>query len=414
MPTPPPRATLLAGAALASAGALAILGFGPLDPPNGPITPTYKTLSEVEPRIAINADNTPGDADSVYRITLPGSYYLTGSFNVPSGKSGIEIAGANITVDLNGFRLLGLSGSLDGIHVNTALYGVTIRNGAVSSAPGDGIDALDSSVRIEGVSARGSGGQGIVVGDGSEVARCTVVNNGSHGINTGDDSRVADCTARDNGGVGIDVDNDSIVRDCIATGNTSDGISANDGCTIAGCTASSNTANGINTTDTCIVTNCIGRANGGVGIDVDHISLIRDCAARDNTGDGIGANNGSVVSGSTASANQSGITAGIKATVSGCNTYLNRAHGIEFGSYSDIRGNNASGQINGAGLYTSGQYSRVDENQIQNNAVGITLDGQKCLVHRNDMVFNVQIFTGADDDYIDGTWTDFSPWWNLW
>ena len=50
-----------------------------LDPPVGPITSTFKTLTEVEPRIAINATNTPGDADSIYIISQPGSYYMTGN-----------------------------------------------------------------------------------------------------------------------------------------------------------------------------------------------------------------------------------------------------------------------------------------------------------------------------------------------
>ena len=51
---------------------------GPLAPP-GAAAPTTKTLDQVEPRIAINSTNTPGDADSLYKITQPGSSYLTGN-----------------------------------------------------------------------------------------------------------------------------------------------------------------------------------------------------------------------------------------------------------------------------------------------------------------------------------------------
>ena len=60
-----------ATSAVLIAGVAAISIAGPLDPPAGPITATYKTLAEVEPRTAINATHTPGDADSIFKITQP-------------------------------------------------------------------------------------------------------------------------------------------------------------------------------------------------------------------------------------------------------------------------------------------------------------------------------------------------------
>ncbi|MBU6412576.1 MAG: hypothetical protein KGS45_03815 [Planctomycetes bacterium] len=66
-----------------------LLHAGPLNPPPGPITSTHKTLTEIEPRIAINATNTPGDFDSLYKITQPGSYYLTANIDGVANKSGI-------------------------------------------------------------------------------------------------------------------------------------------------------------------------------------------------------------------------------------------------------------------------------------------------------------------------------------
>jgi hypothetical protein len=62
------------------------------------VAPTYKTLHEVEPRVTINATNTPGDDGAIYRITQPGSYYL--AENVPGGQPGsaaIVVAAANVT-----------------------------------------------------------------------------------------------------------------------------------------------------------------------------------------------------------------------------------------------------------------------------------------------------------------------------
>ena len=57
---------------------------GDLDPPVGPVAPTPGP----EPRTPVNATNTPGDATSVYRITAPGSYYLTGNLAGVAGKHG--------------------------------------------------------------------------------------------------------------------------------------------------------------------------------------------------------------------------------------------------------------------------------------------------------------------------------------
>jgi hypothetical protein len=90
---------------------------GPLVPPLGPVAPTGKTLAEVEPRIAINLANTPGDADSLFKITQPGSYYLTGNITGVTARHGIEIVASNVTLDLRGFEVRGVAGSLNGIRV---------------------------------------------------------------------------------------------------------------------------------------------------------------------------------------------------------------------------------------------------------------------------------------------------------
>src|SRR5690606_28049177 len=63
------RRALLAGIGGLAAGALMTnrTEAGPLNPPAAP-NPTMKTLDQIEPRTAINSVNTPGDADSVFRI----------------------------------------------------------------------------------------------------------------------------------------------------------------------------------------------------------------------------------------------------------------------------------------------------------------------------------------------------------
>src|SRR5262249_9961969 len=65
---------------------------GPPDPPVGPIASTGKTLAQVEPRTPISAATTPGNGGTIYRITQPGSYYLTDNVTGVSGKVGITIS----------------------------------------------------------------------------------------------------------------------------------------------------------------------------------------------------------------------------------------------------------------------------------------------------------------------------------
>ena len=76
--------------------ALAPLAFaaGPLTPP-GPPAPTMKSLDEVEPRIPLTQDTTPGDATAVFKITQSGSYYLTKNLEVPAGKHGMVMIPAD-------------------------------------------------------------------------------------------------------------------------------------------------------------------------------------------------------------------------------------------------------------------------------------------------------------------------------
>src|SRR5215813_2047720 len=75
---------------------------GDLTPPPGPVGPTMKPLSQVEPRTPVTATTTPGDFNSVYQINQSGSYYLTGNVAGVTGKIGVKILVGNVTLDLNG------------------------------------------------------------------------------------------------------------------------------------------------------------------------------------------------------------------------------------------------------------------------------------------------------------------------
>lgn len=168
------------GVALCGIGAgLGMLGLraiaGPLDPPAGPVSATYKTMSEVEPRIAINSVNTPGSSTAVYRITKPGSYYLTDNVDVESSKVGISIEASHVTLDLSGFQVRGTAPSLSLISIGGPGF-ATVCNGTVLGSGQLGIDCTGASpdVRVERVRVLGCSGGGIRLGNGAIIQNCQV------------------------------------------------------------------------------------------------------------------------------------------------------------------------------------------------------------------------------------------------
>lgn len=200
-----------------------------LQPPPGPITGTYKTLTEVEPRIIVNARNTPGNATSTFVISQTGSYYLDQNLSGELGKVGIRVLADNVTLDLNGFTLTGLLGASDGI----VLVGArpVVRNGQIRNWPRSGI------------AYSGLGGQGGVYRD------LVVSGNGVSGVFTGmdlrDDSYVTGCVAAGNTGFGIRVATGSYVLNNRFSGNTAGGILAFDSSRIENNEVTFNSGNSI-------------------------------------------------------------------------------------------------------------------------------------------------------------------------
>jgi len=221
---------------------------GDLNPPGGSIAPTHKTLTQVEPRVAINQTNTPGDADSVFRIGQSGSYYLSGNVAGVVGKHGVEIAASGVTVDLNGFDLVGVAGSLDGVSVTLAnAVNVSVRNGSVRSWGGSGINLTDASTGA------------------TNVADIVASQNVFAGIRMGFGGTITRCTAHNNTGSGIAGAAGTVITECASNTNGGHGITTGSGCTISRCTVRSNMLDGINVFGSCLVLNntCSLNGNGG-------------------------------------------------------------------------------------------------------------------------------------------------------
>src|SRR4051812_8998727 len=77
---------------------ITIFAQGSLTPPGAP-APLFKTLQQVEPRTPISS--------IPINITNSGSYYLTVNLTQTNNAAGITISASDVTIDLNGFALIG-------------------------------------------------------------------------------------------------------------------------------------------------------------------------------------------------------------------------------------------------------------------------------------------------------------------
>lgn len=214
--------TVLAGTWMAYAG--------DLQPPAGPVAPTMNSLQEIHDLIttlaAASEARTPvqsllGSASAVHVIDEPGSYYLRANVMGQSGKHGIFIASSNVTLDLNGFALIGAPNSLDGIIANvTGNKNIVITNGTIHGWGGIGVHTQQArNCRLENLQASDNGGHGLHVGNISTVIGCISQNNSDLGIFAGAGGvtgcTISNCTVQGNGSHGIRA------GDCLIRGNTS-------------------------------------------------------------------------------------------------------------------------------------------------------------------------------------------------
>ena len=249
---------------------------GDLNPPAGPIAPTQRT--------PIGPNTTPGDADASFVIDSPGSYYLTGNVLGDAGRMGIEITVSAVSIDLMGFEVKGVGGSLEGIRRSGAGHSITIVNGTLRDWPGAGIDistARNSLVRE--VRVINSGASGIKVGGRTIVDRCTSIENANGaGIETGAGCIVTECATSGNS-VGIQMGISSTVTHCVANTNTAVGIVLGGGGTLSHCVINDNTGDGIQVGASCVVERALAGGNAASGISAaDNASRVEACHLASN------------------------------------------------------------------------------------------------------------------------------------
>jgi parallel beta-helix repeat protein len=200
---------------------LAVAFAGDLVPP-GPPGPTMKTLDEVEARIPISS--------IPYTISQPGSYYLTKNLGpAAQDTDGITVTASNVTIDLNGYCLIGAGKAAgttgNGIVSSGSPVNITVGNGTIRDWRICGLTlAGATSGRIEGLRCLDNGANGMLSGTSFSIEGNICRGNTDDGVQSG-----ARCTIIGN----------------MCEGNGRDGISAGLGCAITNNLAIENSANGI-------------------------------------------------------------------------------------------------------------------------------------------------------------------------
>jgi parallel beta-helix repeat protein len=278
---------------------------------------------------------TPGDTPG-FPVTLsePGSYRLTGNLVMPdTNTTGIEITASHITIDLNGFGILGpvicsgrpincsATGSGRGISSSSGTSNIEVINGIVRGMGGHGIDLITSNnAHVERVRITSNGSGGILAGDGSTVTGNTANFNRGNGIFTLS-STVTGNTASFNGLTGILISRNSILTGNTASFNGFDGIFVGDGNTVVGNTASFNNNRGIFAGAGNTVTGNTASSNGNMGIFADAGSSVTGNTASLNGGSGLNLGNNTGYTNNVITGNSGGtVIGGIQMGTNLCNT----------------------------------------------------------------------------------------------
>jgi Right handed beta helix region len=363
------RRSLIAGASLLGAAALVRSArAGDLNPPQGAISPTGRSLHDVEPRTPIQS--LQGNSDFLYVITQPGSYFLTGDIPVPQGKRAIFVSAApgTVSIDGEGFRIYGIGGQGAVSCATPGCDYLDISDMHISSMSGDAIDSGGArcmecyDLHID------SCANGIIARCSALIEACHVERCSACGIlwqKTATDPTIFvcdDCECRACGQHGLSVvgdwsagDSTICVSDCDCVGNQQDGMrmvfvagssgtASSVACSVSDCRCMSNGGHGGRHSNvgsqgaagarvTMQIADCVcsNNAIGGMrcfGMSVD----MMDCACSDNGGHGVSLDTCTGSCECCACCRNGGaglsLSSCVRCSVSECATHSNTAQGV--------------------------------------------------------------------------------------
>ena len=285
---------------------------------------------EINQAAALAGDVTPGDAPG-YPVTISerGSYRLTSNLTNagPNLLNAIEIDAFDVTLDMNGFAIIGESSCSDtgtvpnvitciqaGFMANgiagTTASSVKISNGSISGMQFGAISlGTTASVVIEDVSMGSCAGANcITVGPFARILRVSAGLADLAAIQAGANSIIRDSTfaLAQNGvlaGAG------SVIEGSVARGNEQSGITCAGDCVVENNVAEENGASGLQLTSMVpsTVRGNTSMGNGADGINAVGGGRIVDNTVTDNLGDGIEVDGPATVEGNVSSGNFDGM-----------------------------------------------------------------------------------------------------------
>lgn len=356
---------------------IGIVTAGTLTPPAGPVAPTMKSLSEVEPRTALTQATAPGDATSQFIIAQPGSYYLTGNIAGVAGKNCIAIEATGVTLDLNGFTLEGVAGSLSGIVTSHDF--VTIRNGVVHNFS-VGVHALESTgVRIQNIASTSHDNQAIRASVGAVLENCVT----------------------EYSTIGFDVFESATLIGCTSRYAQVTGFAVGDGCTLTSCAAVTAQV-GFDVTGPAVLTSCTAQNSFQDGFRIAESAVLTDCTASDNDGVGFYAVARNRLTRCNARANQYGFFLTEANAVVECTGSSNTINGVYVGGNANTVERSTLHENGSAGInVVSGAGNNIDGNLVTyNGTYGVIISAADNLAVRNrargNTTSNYQFHGSAD------------------
>ncbi|MEL7472530.1 MAG: hypothetical protein AAGK04_04370 [Planctomycetota bacterium] len=404
---------------------------GPLTPPAGPVSATPKTLQSIEPRIELNATNTPGDASAVFVISQPGSYYLSDNIDIATNQSGVRIASNDVSLDLNGFALIGNGSGGRGVTMGGVFpfnrENIIVRNGTARGW-NTGIDvAFTINAVVENISAAQNVFDGVRGGAGTVITNCNSSANNDHGFVVDAQAVITNCQASGNQDAGFQVGAASTLVECVSRGNQGEGYDAGPGSTLASCVADANANDGFQLAEASVVRHSTASSNGSYGVYAEPGAVITHCSVFGNGFAGISLIAGddvpSIVAHNVVEKNASnGIEAVGRASITDNVSTQNELSGIIVRDGSVVARNNVSGNGtrdigNTGGIETFGDHNRIEANHATDNEWGLLIDGFNNLVVKNSSCNNsindYLVFGGNFLGQLTNDPTNAGPWWNF-